>query len=495
MTQLTYTVPELGSTGWGVSLNTILNDIKFTFNGLESSSANKDLSNLSPEGEARISGGSVSYDGVTVNKNSNNELQTIAVKNRRDMSTLPIWHGTQAQWTAGGMVNWCNWATNAIVTQTVNTISLTGSPVLNPGPVVFGNGVYVSRPSSGTYYYSTDGINWTSKSGVRSIYCFGAGKFIGRSGDNFFYSTDGINWTPTSANTYGACCYSDGKFVFYGPRTSGYSIDGVNWVVNTNQNEENYMAVMYGNGVFVAIPNSPTAPIMYSTDGINWNSTNTYFPDYPGYQGGYGQGYFVWPVNSGTSANMGFMYSVDGINWSHFNTPSTSTSAYMYHGAVMFYFSGVFYTTVKLSSSTYFFVIRSLADCIYDNRLYGRTISTSTDFSMGMYATSDKIMLYTSRSQGYYLSYTQLACFTTSETPAIGDSTYSSPGTASQLVVASTTTTGAIALSDNNTYYRNSSGDQQTYATIGDAHPEYLCFIDGVGVKMGNTMIANLTSE
>jgi hypothetical protein len=54
--------------------------------------------------------------------------------------------------------------------------------------------------------------------------------------------------------------------------------------------------------------------------------------------------------------------------------------------------------------------------------------------------------------------------------------------------------TGTITLSDANTYNYNESGNQTTTTSVGVAHPDYLCNIDGVGVKIGTTDVANLAS-
>ena len=83
-------------------------------------------------------------------------------------------------------------------------------------------------------------------------------------------------------------------------------------------------------------------------------------------------------------------------------------------------------------------------------------------------------------------------CYTVDQNPTTTSVVYSEPATQSALNISSVTS-GAITLSNNNTYYYNQSGNAFTYRTIGDAHPEYLAFIDGVGIKKGNTLIASAT--
>ena len=85
-------------------------------------------------------------------------------------------------------------------------------------------------------------------------------------------------------------------------------------------------------------------------------------------------------------------------------------------------------------------------------------------------------------------------CYTDTANPTTASVVYSEPNVTSSYTISSVTS-GAITLSNNNTYYYNQSGNAYTYDTIGNSHPEYLCFIDGVGVKIGNTMIATNNSN
>ena len=92
-----------------------------------------------------------------------------------------------------------------------------------------------------------------------------------------------------------------------------------------------------------------------------------------------------------------------------------------------------------------------------------------------------------SDTSAYFITYTK--CYTDAENPTTASIVYSSPETSSALTITSVGT-GTITLSDTNTYSYTPSGNQFTYRTIGDAHPDWLCFINGVGVKIGNTIIA-----
>ena len=139
-------VTESTVSGWGFTKNTgtvtSVNNVS-PVNGNVSLSipdtsnlANKDLSNLSATGEAKFQeplesgtniktingnsllgsgdisiqgGGSVDIDGVTITKNSSDEIQTVAVKDNRSGNAIKTWTGTKAQY-------------DAIVTKDANTL-------------------------------------------------------------------------------------------------------------------------------------------------------------------------------------------------------------------------------------------------------------------------------------------------------------------------------------------------------------------------------------
>ena len=89
-------------------------------------------------------------------------------------------------------------------------------------------------------------------------------------------------------------------------------------------------------------------------------------------------------------------------------------------------------------------------------------------------------------------TFDQSSVYTLEAEPTTASTVYSEPNTTSALTITSIGT-GTIALSDNNTYTYTQSGDVTTYQTIGDAYPNYLANINGVGVKIGNTLIADNT--
>lgn len=89
-----------------------------------------------------------------------------------------------------------------------------------------------------------------------------------------------------------------------------------------------------------------------------------------------------------------------------------------------------------------------------------------------------------------FVTYTN--CFTTETSPTTASTVYSTPGTISAKTITSVGT-GTITLSDNNNYTLDGQS-KSVSSSIGDAHPDYLCNINGVGVKIGNTVVAEKNS-
>lgn len=84
-------------------------------------------------------------------------------------------------------------------------------------------------------------------------------------------------------------------------------------------------------------------------------------------------------------------------------------------------------------------------------------------------------------------------CFTTETSPTTASTVYSAPATISAKTITSVGT-GTITLSDNNNYTLDGQS-KSVSSSIGDTHPDYLCNINGVGVKIGNTVIAEKNSS
>ncbi|MBQ8981644.1 MAG: hypothetical protein IJ077_08560 [Eubacterium sp.] len=416
-------------------------------------------------------------DGETISYNMNDALQAIAVKNVRDGSTLPIWHGTEQQWNRGVATTWYYWQTSVTALWTASTLPSSA----NWRSETYGDGKFVAvTNNSDKSAYSTDGINWTESTMPSSAnwwsVTYGDGKFVAvTNGSNkSAYSTDGINWTastmPSSAD-WMSVTYGDGKFVAvaYGSNKSAYSTDGINWTASTMPSSAYWRSVTYGDGKFVAVAYD-SKKSAYSTDGINWTAST--LPSSANWLlVTYGDDKFV-AVAFGSNKSA---YSTDGINWTASTMPS---SAYWY--------------SVTYGDDKFVAVAFGSNKSAYSTDGINWTASTMPSSANWMSVTygDGKFVAVANGSDASAIFTIQYdKCYTDTANPTTTSVVYSEPETVSSYTISSVTS-GAITLSNNNTYYYNQSGNAYTYQSVGVAHPEYLCFIDGVGVKIGTTTIA-----
>ena len=266
---------------------------------------------------------------------------------------------------------------------------------------------------------------------------YGDGKFVAvvKDSDKAAYSTDGINWTastmPSSASWW-SVTYGDGKFVAvaYSSTKAAYSTDGINWTASTLPSSASWYSVTYGDGKFVAVVFNSNKSA-YSTDGINWTAS-TLPSSMPWRSVTYGDGKFMAVAGGFDKA----AYSTDGINWTASTMPSSASWWSVTYGDGKF-----------------------VAVAYYD---------------------SDASAIFT-------MSYDE--CYTLDQIPTTSSQVYSAPEATSTKTITSVGS-GTITLSDTLTYNYTSSGNQNTYRTIGDAHPDWLSNINNVGVKIGNTIVA-----
>ena len=79
--------------------------------------------------------------------------------------------------------------------------------------------------------------------------------------------------------------------------------------------------------------------------------------------------------------------------------------------------------------------------------------------------------------------------YTTDSEPTTESIVYSDVEVESSLTISSVGS-DSITLSDNNEYSSDSSKNKNKIYTVAESHPNWICFIDGVGVKIGNTLIS-----
>ena len=188
----------------------------------------------------------LNVDGETISYNMNDALQAIAVKNVRDGSTLPIWHGTEQQWNRGVATTWYYW-------QTATTALWTASTLLSSASwqsVTYGDGKFVAvASSSNKAAYSTDGINWTastlpSSASWQSV-TYGDGKFVAVTYNSDASAIFTIQYdkcyTDTANPTTTSTVYSKPEV------TSSYSISSVTSGAITLSNNNTYYYNQSGN--------------------------------------------------------------------------------------------------------------------------------------------------------------------------------------------------------------------------------------------------------
>ena len=92
----------------------------------------------------------------------------------------------------------------------------------------------------------------------------------------------------------------------------GIVLPGVDWTIRESTADNGWIAITYGNGLFVAVAYSGINGVMTSPDGVNWTSSvPAAYNIWTSIT--YGNGLFVAVSNTGTGNRV--MTSPDGVNW------------------------------------------------------------------------------------------------------------------------------------------------------------------------------------
>lgn len=336
-----------------------------------------------------------SIDNTTITENSSDELQASAVMNARTgTDVMPIWQGTEQEWTNGKGTDWYNWRTPKAISSK----------------------------------------NFTLVNGIE----------------------DDTNFTLT-------CPASNSSTYAYLSPTITETVNSFSIVVKI-KTSSNWAVT--GTGCSI----------------LNWARTNTGL-DYPGlmlycYDG---IARLTMYQNGTTYHSTLNLTSLSSDTWYWFKYEQTGTSSYSMS------YSEDGETFINIGSGTGVLEKPASPKCTLYQYTTGGA-SAKRDF---VYDLSECSLTVNDTQYGFY-TFTQNEVYTAEATPTTTSTVYSSPNTTSALTITSVGT-GTITLSDNNTYTYTSSGDVTTYQTIGDAYPNYLANINGVGVKIGNTLIADNT--
>lgn len=425
--------------------------------------------------------GTVAIDNSTITNNSSDQLQTVAIINKNSSSTSPlgIWQGTETQWNQGEAITWYNWVNSdyTMATRTLSTSSNwrgaasdgskailvssnsstylyttngtswssgTFSSGIKPFWIIYGNNTWVAINNTTDVVYSSDGSSWSTSSmpaSYKNGLIYGE-KFITTSGSNLYYSTDGSSWQTVDVSSqninFTASAYGNNKYVAITRGTSiTISDDAATWSNPTSVFSESMSYIAYGNGRFVALPSSSSSrTVAYSEDGVTWTEVANALPQALGnWDFAFTGGAFI--ATSYQSANA--CYSLDGVTWKSMTLPSSLT------------------WTAKTSLGNEILIIG------YDSNQYAA------------------------------VTLTNLSVYTTDENPTTASTVYDDKNVVSTYTITSVGT-GTITLSNSKTYNYNSAGNLFDYITVGELHPDWLCNISNIGLKLGDVVIADATT-
>ena len=214
--------------------------------------------------------------------------------------------------------------------------------------VAYGNGIFIALASGGTYRTMTspDGINWTQNTTLwpdhdYSDIAFGNGIFVALvSNQNYVRTTtDGVNWTSRTipqSSDWNDITFANGLFVavsYDGTNRIMTSPDGINWTTLAAPADANYTGVVYGDGEFAFVSDNMPAVIRSGGCGTGQNTcslgsyTLVTAPQMNDWRAiAYGKGLFVAGAATGTSR---LMTSPDGVNWT-LQTPADGVSTIIY---------------------------------------------------------------------------------------------------------------------------------------------------------------------
>lgn len=448
---------------------------------------------------APSSGGGGSTTAISVeNKNT-----TVGATN-----PLNFWEGTSAEYASGGgSQTWYNWQSGGRID--INSSTLPSDTYTRN--IAYGNGKFMtdSRFSGSKSYVlisNNNGVSWTKQSfDLSSQYKYGLTTggiaygnntwvvcFYNNSDKYIAYSLDdGVNWTlgtlPSSISGTNMTSIAYGNNIFLAidqySRETIYSSDGINWQEGAGlpDSHQNWNRVWFYDNKFWAVAYNTTIAA-YTSNGLSWTTIN--LPESKNWQSlAYGNNKLVISCYFDNNSTYNIIYSDDmGQTWNTINIPFTL---------------GTYGQSIELSFGDGKFLALSKTEAAYSTDAVNWTIVNLPNVDTGVWRTAygNNTFVYVDVNGQYAGGYASvssgLSCYTSTASPSTSDTVYSAPNTTSALTITSVGT-GTITLSDTNTYNYNASGNQTTSQTVGEAHPDWICMIEGVGIKKGNTMIASI---
>ncbi len=187
-------------------------------------------------------------------------------------------------------------------------------------PVVLGDGVDASSTVIGPGYQATTSDSFTFRVATTSTQIDATSSITQVTVDlNGGGANDGLRWVSalsSSNNNWGAVAFGAGTFVAISASSTSssvmYSTSTDYWVQATATTTNGWTAITYGKGMFVVVASTSSLyPVMTSSTGASWVSrsapTNTWKSVV------YGNGMYV--AVAATSSTSNVMTSYDGANW------------------------------------------------------------------------------------------------------------------------------------------------------------------------------------
>lgn len=422
----------------------------------------------------------------------------------RTETAIRLWTGNQTQYNDGGSTTFYNWQSGSA------TPSFTTNANAHSGTLAGNKLIYFKDAT--TVSKSTDGLTWTDTTlapnnltDAPKVYYDDVNGVLLAIQDNstyYLYSTDGGDtWTEnTRPNvTTGLGCWGNGRFVYVSKTASCYTDDGINWTTNSegapinkpyNVDIAEWIGIAYGLGMFFMV--SQFMPV-YSADpiGTSFKATSSDGTSWTVSENGFNATDIAFINNT-------FIISKANFDDEGFIRPGSTVIYYSTNGIAFNSkpLSGDWYWKIKGYDGTNYILFGG-----YDADNTVQEVAYATDLSnlgishpqsliglWGNVALADTVNYFNNKfimTGGYITFGGALSVYTTDQNPTTASVVYDNTTTQSALTITSVGT-GTITLSDTNTYDYNASGNQIVTQNVGQVHPNYICFIEGVGIKMND---------
>ncbi len=264
--------------------------------------------------------------------------------------------------------------------------SSTSFGTLDPAGVAYGNGRFVAVGGGGSglsdVMTSEDGLTWTFRSASIDLdwkwITYGEGMFVAVANNGgVMYSRDGISWStamtdsdPKLDSSVGIV-YGNGMFIAVPAGSESfftYSYDAINWATTSVSNMF-WNSIAFGNGRFIAQSGNYGDQLFYSDNGLTWSESGVSFPygtDCSNAYGfAYGNGRWVGLCYVTTDTYNVVVSTDNGLNWTGHTAPEDNAWGSVAYGngyfvarsdggtnRLMYSTNGINWTLVNIGTNT-----------------------------------------------------------------------------------------------------------------------------------------------